>query len=497
MHRPLLHKSIVLSHRQCPKRAWLAAARNPEVFSRTSLAMQAQGEQVHAAARAEYPHAPVISNRLPLREAAAATQRALQGGAEVVLEAAFAGPSAGARVDILRRAGAAFDLIEVKSGGSVKDAYLDDAGLQVACLRSAGVPLNRIFIQHPDTGRPLQTPERPFDVFTRVDVTEIVTARSQAVVQWIPACADTLAGPMPHAAPGAQCDEPHECPFKAVCGSTAPDLDPDRIAYLPSKAGAIKAALQEGKQRITELPASAFAHERNALVWEAVRSNSRIIRRHAIDFVRALPYPRHFVDFEAIAPAIPRVCGMRPYQPLVFQWSVDRRSAPGAALVHSEYLDTTGLDPRRDFALSLLRAVGEKGPVIVFSGYEKCRLRELADLFDDLREALLQIVGRIVDLLPIARRGYYHPAQLGRWSIKNVQPTLPAEPGAAGYADLDGVADGLAAQAAYIEMVTSQDEDFRRERRSELLAYCAVDTRQLAHFTHVLEAAALADEVAA
>ena len=38
------------------------------------------------------------------------------------------------------------------------------------------------------------------------------------------------------------------------------------------------------------------------------------------------------------------------------------------------------------------------------AGFEKTRIKELAEIFPRLRRALLAINGRIVDLLPVARR---------------------------------------------------------------------------------------------
>ena len=49
------------------------------------------------------------------------------------------------------------------------------------------------------------------------------------------------------------------------------------------------------------------------------------------------------------------------------------------------------------------------------------------------------IADRLVDLLPIARANYYHPAQKGSWSIKAVLPTIAPD---LDYAALGEVSDG-------------------------------------------------------
>jgi hypothetical protein len=50
-----------------------------------------------------------------------------------------------------------------------------------------------------------------------------------------------------------------------------------------------------------------------------------------------------------------------------------------------------------------------KGPIILYSSYEKTRLNELAREFLDLAASLNAIVIRLADLLPIVRGDVYRP----------------------------------------------------------------------------------------
>jgi hypothetical protein len=59
---------------------------------------------------------------------------------------------------------------------------------------------------------------------------------------------------------------------------------------------------------------------------------------------------------------------------------------------------------------------------------------------------LLAIRARLFDLLPVVRNCVYHVGFGASFSIKNVAPAL--SPGF-GYADLDGVAEGGSAAAAF------------------------------------------------
>ena len=171
--------------------------------------------------------------------------------------------------------------------------------------------------------------------------------------------------------------------------------------------------------------------------------------RQAGHILNDLEYPRYFLDFECIQFAIPVWVGTRPYQQIPFQFSCHIERVQHKT-EHEEFLDVTGLDPRRQFAETLLTTCGDRGPVIVYNqSFEKRIIKELAEQFDDLAEALLSINARIFDLLPIVKNHYYHPDMKGSWSIKKVLPCLVPE---LSYEALGKVQDGTQAQQAYLQI---------------------------------------------
>ena len=148
---------------------------------------------------------------------------------------------------------------------------------------------------------------------------------------------------------------------------------------------------------------------------------------------------------------------------------------PGdGSLRHTGFLDLSGHSPLARFVDSLIEAIGEHGPVLVWNrSFEATRIRELATMFPHRAEALLAIIERIVDLLPIYREHYYHRDMLGSWSIKAVLPTVAPD---LDYGDLE-VGDGAAAQDAYITACSADTDDITRQQiRENLLAYCERDT---------------------
>ncbi|WP_291135731.1 DUF2779 domain-containing protein [Erythrobacter sp.] len=184
-------------------------------------------------------------------------------------------------------------------------------------------------------------------------------------------------------------------------------------------------------------------------------------------------WPRAWLDFETIAPAIPRWVGTRPYQQVPFQFSLhlERR---GGRMTHHEFLICDGSDPRRPCAEALVEAIPEGATIIAyFAPFERRVLRELAAQFPDLGDRLEAMAAATVDLLPLTREHWYHRDQRGSWSIKAVLPTIAAE---LDYAALE-VKDGGDAQTAWLEAADPACDPLRREALEEALkAYCARDT---------------------
>src|SRR6185437_5754730 len=82
---------------------------------------------------------------------------------------------------------------------------------------------------------------------------------------------------------------------------------------------------------------------------------------------------------------------------------------------------------------------------------------------------------RLVDLLPIVRSAIYFPAAGFSNSIKDIAPVLCHS---FGYGDLEGIADGAAAPAAFWRLAAGDSAALEEAEkiRSELLSYCHRDT---------------------
>jgi hypothetical protein len=113
----------------------------------------------------------------------------------------------------------------------------------------------------------------------------------------------------------------------------------------------------------------------------------------------------------------------------------------------------------------------------MYTTFERTCINILADFCPDLRSDLMALAERLVDLHPIVKDNYYHPAMQGSWSIKAVLPTIAPE---LDYKKLGAIQEGTAAQIAYLEAISLEPQMARRgEIRMSLLDYCKHDTLAL------------------
>ena len=109
-------------------------------------------------------------------------------------------------------------------------------------------------------------------------------------------------------------------------------------------------------------------------------------------------------------------------------------------------------------------------------GFEKGRIKELAAIYPDLADHLMNIHDHIVDLMtPFQKKEYYCRAMEGRYTIKYVLPALFPDDPALDYHNLEGVHHGEEAMDTFKRMADMDPEELE-EWRGYLLKYCELDT---------------------
>ena len=468
-----LSKSRILLNLQCPRRLWLKL-RRPEL-EHVDEGMEARfsvGDQVGDIARRLHPGGVLMDDDLGI--ALQQTRAAMVQTPRPLFEATFQHEGILVRTDLMLPDGNGWRMVEVKSSTSVKDYHLNDAAVQTWVLRQQGVPLTRIELAHINNRFIYPGGGNYHGLFAHADITETVQAMQADVPRWV-AHARATAGldTEPDIPPGKQCTDPFECSFRRYCDPAAFEPIPvHSVRILPHGGNLVKGLLAEGREDLRELDEGTFTNPRHKRIWRAISQGQAELSPQAGEAMRKLGWPRYYIDFETINPAIPLWAGTRPYQQVPLQWSCHIETPDG--LKHATFLADGADDPRRPFIETLLETIGEQGPVIVYNAaFERARLIECAETFPDLAVRIQSVIDRIFDLLPLARDHYYHPDMLGSWSIKAVLPTIAPELSYEGMT----VAHGGAAQDAFAEIMAPDTSEARRDQlRQGLLEYCERDT---------------------
>ena len=481
--RPL-SKSKIIAFRQCPKRLWLEVHR-PELredSSSTKASFQV-GYQVGDVARKIYDPeglgALIDIEKEGFNASFARSAELLSTSQAPVFEAGFKAAGSLAFADVmlpeLRNGKTVWKMVEVKSSTSVKDYHRDDIAVQSYVARASGVELKSVSLAHIDNTWVYQGDGDYSGLLKENDLTAETFARSEEVKGWIADAQAIVAQPTePEKEVGPQCSDPFDCGFYKYCYRDIPQPEYP-LDWLPRfHAKKRKQLAEQSVDDLREVPDDILS-DLQGLVKEHTLNNSVFFDAEAAAADLA-PYgfPAYFLDFESNQLPVPIWKGTWPYQKIVFQFSLHTLSESGQ-LTHTAFLDLSGNDPREAFTKALILACGESGPVFVYNqGFEKGRISELAELYPDQAPALLSINDRVVDLLPIARKRYYHPSMQGSWSIKAV---LPAAIPDLSYDALDGVHDGGGAMSAFIEAIHPKTSTERKaEIENQLLAYCRLDT---------------------
>lgn len=483
---PLLPAQRLESFQQCARRAWLEEHR-PELAQAPEDAAywQLQAEAVNRAAQRQFQGAFTIYGA---PDEALQMTRDLMGRhpQATFFNASFVTQGVNFRPDVLETKSRGLIASEI-TASTLRAGSLDkDKHRRLSHRLSAvawGLARHRLkamqFAVHGLDRDVLWDGKDPTyqGLLTRVDMTESVMEGRKVIADEVDSLRAVLASKRePKIKVTRHCKKPFPCPFSEHCKSQK-GRPAVTIYDIPGKFWMLQDRWAEmGYYDLTKVP----PHELDAAplelqpVLQSLVSGTEFKSKRAARAFKELPFPRYYFDFEAISLALPAWKGRRPYEQVPFQWSLHIETAPGV-FTHKAFIELSGSDPAKACAKSLVRALGKKGPVLVYhASYEGSRLKEMAEQFPELSKSLLDIVTRLEDLELWVRDFYYHPQMKGSYSIKKVLPCLAPE---FSYDQLEGVKNGVDAQMGYLSAVGA---GFAKDKfditRQRLLRYCSHDT---------------------
>ena len=473
--KPYLSKSKLIAAWQCVKRLHLEK-HHPEygeVSARTESLWET-GHQVGEIAQQLYGTEDSVEIPFDFKSMLAETKRLIEGGADFpIFEATFRHENVLIRVDVLIPDGDGWRAIEVKASTSVKDYHVLDCAIQDWVMRNCGINVTSISLAHINNQFVYQGDGNYAGLLAEHDLTDEVRTLEPTVIDLLVNARDAIAGQIPDIPVGTQCTSPYECQFINHCWPSDTDYPISGLGGSKAKLGNWVAL---GHRDIRDVDAGDITASTQLRIHHVTCQGEPEILPGAQAAFDALAYPRYYLDFETISPAVPFWAGTRPYQAVPVQWSV-HIEAQGGALTHREFLDLSGEAPMRALAEALIEALGDSGSVLMYTNYEEQVINNLIDLFPDLAEPLGRISARLYDLHPVVKDNYYHPKMLGSWSIKAVMPTIKPE---MDYANLEGIKEGTAASEGFIEAIDPGTTPERKtELEEQLLRYCRFDTEAM------------------
>ena len=407
------------------------------------------------------------------------TQELIQAETPVICEASFSFKGLFCSVDILKNFGHNIvELYEVKSSTSVSPIYVDDISYQVYVLRKLGYDVRRACLIHLNKNYVRFGELNLRELFTMVDLTSQVNDNAASVESTI----EFLRGYMrkrrePQETIGTHCFSPYHCGFFPHCANDLPH--PNVFDLKRTQLNTRMKLYESGFVSFEDLYHSGKLSDQAAtqVRYELEELPDHINIPKLKEFLTTISYPLYYLDFETFQPAIPRYDASSPYDQIPFQYSLHYQKEKHGKLYHKEYLAYPYEDPRRNLAEQLCKDIPENVTVLAYNmAFEKGRIRELAALYPEYAEHLLNIHDNMKDLMiPFQQRHYYTRAMHGSYSIKYVLPALYPDDPELDYHSLEGVHNGAEASSTFLQML-SMDHDTLEEYRGYLLSYCKLDT---------------------
>ena len=463
----------------CKKKLWLSCYKANEAEDTGNESALENGNKVGDLARNLFGNYILINYNDDKNIMLDETKKYLKEKPNIICEASFNYDNNFCSVDILKNDNDGVEIYEVKSSTDVVDIYIDDISYQTWVLKKCGlnvkksslVYINSNYIKHGD-----------FNInefFTIKDVSGLIDL--DKVENSILELKEIInIDKEPNTDLSLSCHKPYDCPFFKYCTKKLPTPNVFDIGWKVTFNKKID--LYNNKHITYEDILDNNLIKENIKATEQIRYalndlKPKINKENIKDFLSNLTYPLYFLDFESYQDVIPIIDGTKPYQQICFQYSLhilDKNNN----LTHQEYLsrDYDG-NPMYGLCKKLCEDIPKNSCIIVYNqSFEKSRLREMAYLFPEFKEHLLNIRGNIVDIMvPFYNQDYYLKEMAGRWSIKVVLPALFPNDESLDYHNLEDVHKGDEASNAYLSLKDlSPDEE--EKLRNNLLKYCKLDT---------------------
>jgi len=382
---------------------------------------------------------------------------------------------------IFDRDAGVYDIYEVKSATSVKKEHEYDLAFQ-ALVCAASLPIRDFYLVHVNKEYTRQGEFDPRELFVIHAINAEIAGRRIEVEQLRSEALRISQLETPDGIEG--CVNPDKCVCPSLCHPELPEYPIYDLNRIGVKALALK---QQGILAIQDIPVDYPLSDSQWRQVQVVKQGKPWIDQKSIQSeLDKLVYPLYFLDYETFNPAVPLFDGYRPYDHIVFQYSLYVIGRPGGQFKHHECLLIGPHDPGKELVENLAHEIGPRGSVIVwYKLFEAGRNKELARRYTEYSDFLLDLNARMYDLMEIFSHGYYlHPDFRGRASLKKVLPVVVPE---MRYEELE-ISSAEELMMAWWNLFGGQFAAGERDKlREDMLRYCEFDTLAMVKIWEKLE----------
>ncbi|MBQ3254008.1 MAG: DUF2779 domain-containing protein [Acholeplasmatales bacterium] len=482
--KKLISKSKYVSFIECPKRYYLSVHHKElESISENTKKRLESGSYIGDLAMnlfGDYIDVTTIDNngKLMLDEMIKKTQYEINNNTKNICEASFLYEDLYCAVDILHKTDLGYEIYEVKSTTEVLDYHLIDSAFQKYVLTMLGINITNVYIV---TINNEYIKEKDLDInklFNITNVTNMINDNISNIPNILPLIRNIRESKeIPNIKLSKACDKPYECSFKEYCFKDIAypsifDLANNRKKYDFYNDDIISFSDLYNSKYYKKLTQK----NKTQIEFELFNKDMYINKENISKFLNKIKYPLYLLDFETMQPVVPLFEGTKPYQQITFQYSLHILYEDNT-LIHKEFLAPEGVNPTYDLVLNLLNDIPKDSMIMAYNAsFEKSRIKELANMYPNLKDELLNRCNNFIDLMdPFKDHDIYLKEFKGSYSIKYVLPGLFPLDKELDYHNLDIVHNGGEAMRLYEDLINYNNED-RLKIRNALLKYCELDT---------------------
>jgi len=491
-----LSKSRYTAFCQCPKNLWLKVYKPEEAIVEAAVqARLEQGNKVGDLAMQLFgvykeANAKKDDGNLDLAKMVEQTRQWMQEGIQNICEASFALEGHYCAVDILRKTKDGWAIYEVKSssfpefnGQEAKlEKYAPDIAYQKWVLTQCGVNVTGTYLVCLNSDYVRQGELDIQQLFVVNDMKALVDNEYLKVPARVSQAIKVINSEQePDFDLSECCMKPYGCAFLDYCkrqhGISSPSVfDLYGVGFSFKKK---LDSYHHGLITFEDIRSKDIGPIQNMQIEAALTGKEFINPAGIRKFLEKITYPIYFLDFETMQDAVPQYDGAKVYTQITFQYSLHIKASVDAPYDHKEYLaPSDGSDPRRKLAEQLCKDIPKNVCTLAYNKmFERGRILELATLYPDLSDHLLNIADHIIDLIDPFRAGdYYVPAMGGSFSIKSVLPALFPNDPELDYHNLDDRCQNGGDAMTIFPRIKDMKPEEAKACREALLRYCELDT---------------------